>query len=117
MEMSCDCFKFQTFFSSELSNLALVFPCDPKDDRLKKATSGGGGGEEIMWVLTFQKSILGPFLCLSSVSVKFSMDQCPGLLRACFCCCCNSTLYKTWKLTTSQMYSLIQVKAVPKRVL
>ena len=113
MEMSCDCFKFQTFFSSELSNLALVFPCDPKDDRLKKATSGGGG-EEIMWVLTFQKSILGRFLCLSSVSVKFSMDQCPGLLRACFCCCCNSTLYKTWKLTTSQMYSLIQEKAVPK---
>lgn len=63
MEMSCDCSKFQTFFSSELSHLALVFPCDPKDDRLKKGMSGGGGGEEIMWVLTFQNSILGPFAC------------------------------------------------------
>lgn len=64
--------------------------------------------------LNFSKANFGA-LCLSSISVKFSMDQGPELLRAYVSVAAiNSVLYKTWKLTTSQIYSLIQERTAPK---
>lgn len=63
MEMSVIALIFKLSFLLNCSIEPQSFHVIQRMIEKKKATGADGGGEEIMWVLTFQKSNLGLFAC------------------------------------------------------